>query len=444
MTNPIAGRRVLVIGAARTGISAARVLAGRGARVRLVDRSEASLQRADLPPAVERCVGDNQADLLKNTDLIVPSPGVPQEHTLLRQAVARGIPVLSEIEVASRLLSCPIIAITGTNGKSTTTTLIGAMLKAAGGRTFVGGNLGTPLIDACDMGELDAAVAEVSSFQLEWVERFRPRIAVMLNLTPDHLDRYANFEDYGRAKARLLAFQEAGDVAVLNRDDAWVWDQRRRTRASTISFGREPVEFGTFIDGQTLICWGPSPTPLRLSLRDVHLRGAHNLENMMAAVTAAAAWGAPVTAIQTGLNEVRGLPHRLELVRERGGVRYFDDSKGTNVGAMEKSVASFDGNVVLLAGGYDKGSDFLPLLPLLQSRVKHLICFGAAGPKLAGQFGSSLTHSVVPGLAEAVHAAAAMAVSGDVVLLSPGCASFDEFTDYTARGRRFREVVEAL
>lgn len=441
----VAGQRFLVIGAAKTGQSVTAFLARYGARVRLVERTAEALARATIPAGVETQVGDSGEDLLRGIDIVIPSPGVARTHVLLRRAVGRGIPVLSEIELASRALTCPLLAISGTNGKSTTTTLLGNMLKAAGLRTFIGGNLGTPLIEAC-MAEqpFEAAVVEVSSFQLEWVYTFQPQVAVLLNLTPDHLDRYASIEEYRRAKAALLSAQQPGDVAVLNRDDPWVWEQRRRTRAATISFGREPVEFGSFLDGDAIIYCGPESTPRRFGLEDVHLHGAHNRENMSAAVTAAAIWGISDAAIQRGLAQTHGLPHRLELVRQHHGVRFFDDSKGTNVGAMEKSVASFDGGIILLAGGYDKGGDFSVLTPLLQQRVKHLVLFGAAGPQIEAQLRGVVPSSRTPTLAAAVQEAAAHAGEGDTVLLSPGCASFDEFSDYTARGRRFRELVEAL
>ncbi|MCK6556544.1 UDP-N-acetylmuramoyl-L-alanine--D-glutamate ligase [Candidatus Binatia bacterium] len=445
MTSGFAPNRCLVLGAGKTGRSVAAFLAGRGTRIRLAERAAAALEGSPGIPGVETRVGDDRADLLDGVDLVVPSPGVAAQHPTLRRAVARGIPVVSEIELAAHFLSCPLLAVTGTNGKSTTTTLLGAMVREAGRRVFVGGNLGTPLIDACADGVAwDAVVVEVSSFQLEWVRSFRPTVAVMLNLTPDHLDRYRGMTPYGAAKARLLAAQQPGDVAVLNRDDPWVWEQRRRTRAAVVSFGREPVEFGTFVAGDALTFWGPAPGAHRFALGRVHLKGAHNRENMMAAVTAAAIWGVPPDAIQRALDATRGLPHRLELVRELRGVRFFDDSKGTNVGAMEKSLESFDCGVVLLAGGYDKGGDFRGLGPLLAGRVKHVVLFGAAGPTIDDQLPPGTDRTVTPNLAAAVEKAAALATAGDTVLLSPGCASFDEFSDYTARGRRFREIVEAL
>ncbi|MBI3781769.1 MAG: UDP-N-acetylmuramoyl-L-alanine--D-glutamate ligase [Deltaproteobacteria bacterium] len=439
----VAGVRFLVIGASKTGASTARFLHSREGRVRLVDRCADTISHAKLPEKIETVVGDQDTDLLNRIETVVPSPGVPREHPLLRRAVALHIPVLSEIELASRFLSCPMLAVTGTNGKSTTTTLLGSMLQTDGVQTFVGGNLGTPLIDAVD-GGFAAAVVEVSSFQLEWVDGFRPRVAVLLNLTPDHLDRYANVEEYGAAKTRIFAAQQPEDTAVLNRDDPWVWAQRRAIRANAISFGLDRVEFGTYTENDSLICWGPKPLPLKLSLAGVRLQGAHNRENIMAAATAAAVWGVSEAAIQRALNDATGLPHRLELVREHQGVRFYDDSKGTNVGAVEKSVASFDRGVILLAGGYDKGGDFHTLERLLAGRVKHLVLFGASAAKIESQLGSGIPHTRVRDLAAAVGAAAALAISGDTVLLSPGCASFDEFTDYTARGRKFRQLVEAL
>jgi UDP-N-acetylmuramoylalanine--D-glutamate ligase len=443
MSFDLGERRCLVIGAGKTGRSVVAFLLRRGARVRMLERSPAAVEAAALPASVEVRGGEPGEDLLTQIDLVVPSPGVPAEHPVLRRAAARGIAVWSEIELASRCLSCPILAVTGTNGKSTTTVLLGAMLAAAGREVFVGGNLGTPLIDACaDDARWDAAVVEVSSFQLEWVQTFRPAVAILLNLTPDHLDRYPDLETYGRTKSAILAAQQPGDVAVLNRDDPWAWEQRRSTRAAVISFGREPVEFGTFIAGDTLTFRGSAPLARRFPLEEVRLQGAHNRENMMAAVTAAAIWGVPDAAIQRALETTPGLPHRMEVIGERAGVRFVDDSKGTNVGAVEKSVLSIDRDLILLLGGYDKGSDFSRLGDLLIARAKHVILFGAAAAKIDRQL-HGLTRTVVPDLSSAVAEARRRAVSGDVVLLSPGCASFDEFTDYAARGRRFRELVEA-
>jgi UDP-N-acetylmuramoylalanine--D-glutamate ligase len=442
----LAGRNVVVIGAGRTGQSTARFLVEQGARTRVLERDPVRLANATLPPRVQRITDDEGDEFSHGVDLVVPSPGVPRTHPLLVKSVARGIPVWSEIELAGRHLRCPLLAVTGTNGKSTTTTLLGAMLQASGAQTFVGGNLGTPLIEAVcrSAPPYDAVVAEVSSFQLEWTHLFRPDLAIVLNLTPDHLDRYSDLADYGHAKAGILTRQQPGDVAVLNRDDPWVWDLRSRTRGTVISFGREPVEFGAFIDAGELVYWGPEPQPRRFPLSRVRLHGTHNHENMMAAVTAASVRGVAAAAVQRALEEAEGLPHRLQLVREHAGVRFFDDSKGTNVGAVVKSLQSFSGNVILLVGGYDKGGDFSVLRPWLASRVKKAVLFGAARDLIASQIAGAVDQCVVTTLAEAVAAARAAAASGDTVLLSPGCASFDEFTDYAERGRRFCQLLEAI
>lgn len=444
MTFEARGQRHLVVGAGATGTAVARFLADAGGSVRLVDRDAAALDRAELPPDVERRV-DTGADDVAGFDVVVPSPGVPRDHPLLRAAQARAVPVLGEIELAARVLRCPIVAITGTNGKSTTTVLVGEMFRHAGVAAFVGGNLGTPLIEACRRGsDFAVAVAEVSSFQLEWVATFRPRIAVLLNLTPDHLDRYADMEDYGRAKANLLRMQEPSDFAVLNRDDRWVWEQRAATRATVISFGRDEVEFGSYLDGDELVVRGPAARPQRYDLAAAPLQGAHNRENILAAATAATVWGLPPAAIAAAIRETRPLPHRLACVREVAGVAFYDDSKGTNVGAVAKSLESFPGGVILLAGGYDKGADFRTIAPLLQARVRRVVAFGAAAATIAAQLDGVVPVTVAGGLEAAVGVAAAAAEPGDVVVLSPGCASFDEFSDYRDRGRRFREWVEAL
>ncbi len=438
------GMRTIVIGAGRAGRGAVRVLADRGARVRVLDRA-AGLQRdRNWPLTVELRSGDDRQESLAGVDLVVPSPGVAADHPLLRGAVARGIPVWSEIELAARFLTCPILAITGTNGKSTTTVLLGEMLAAHGCRVFVGGNLGNPLSDALRNGEpYEAAVVEVSSFQLEWVATFRPRVAVLLNLSPDHQDRYASMAEYGAAKTALLVRQESGDTAVLNRDDAWVWQQRHRTRGSVLSFGRDPVEFGTFIDGDDAVVWGAGQAQ-RYAISESPLLGAHNRENILAAITAASAWGVSSQAVRAGLRRTRGLPHRLEFVRQHCGARYYDDSKATNVGAVEKSLASFSEEIVLLLGGYDKGGDFTALLPRIGAQVTHVLCFGKAGPHIRQQLGDTAPCLLVPDMAGAVRVAADVARAGQVVILAPGCASFDEFTDYAERGRRFRALVEAL
>jgi UDP-N-acetylmuramoylalanine--D-glutamate ligase len=436
---------VLILGAERTGRAVYRFLRPRSSLVRVADRAPAAraLFRAELGA---ECLPDDDAQrLLEGVEVVVTSPGVPRDHAVLRAAGAQNLPVWSEIELASRFLSCPILAITGTNGKSTTTTVLGAMCQASGQATFVGGNLGTPLIDAVYAERMpDVAVVEVSSFQLEWIDSFHPQVAVALNLTPDHLDRYASMAEYADAKAALVRTLEGGDHAVLNREDDWSWDLRETTDAHVISFGRDAVEYGAYIDGSSIVFWGREPRPVRYSLAQAKLQGAHNEENLMAAVAAASAYGLPAGAIQRGIDTAEPLPHRLALVRQVGGVRWYDDSKATNVGATDKAVRSFAADVILLLGGYDKGGRFADLEPALRGRVRHVIAFGKAGPEIAAQLGNMVSLSTSDTLATAVTAAAGQARSGDTVLLAPGCASFDEFRDYNERGERFAALVRSL
>ncbi len=438
------GEPVLVIGLARTGIAVTRLLTAGGARVRAVDRraaGELGDAVAALGGSAELVLGTDDPAVLDGVGMVVPSPGVPPDGALLRTAVARGIPVLGEIELASRLLPVPILAVTGTNGKSTTTSLLGAMVRASGRRTFVGGNLGTPFVSAVG-GDAEVAVVEVSSFQLEWVDRFRPAVGVFLNLTDDHLDRYPDLDAYGRAKLRLFARQEPTDTAVLNGGDPWLRRNAGGLAARTLWFGAGE---GVAIRADE------AAIRLRLAgneelypLAKVTLVGAHNRENMMAAIAAARAFGVPAARVQEALEAFRGLEHRLELVRERDGVRWVNDSKGTNAGAVIKSLESFPGNVILLAGGIEKGGDYGVLRAPVQRFVKHALLFGAARDMLARTLAGATDVEVVDDLAAAVTRAAAIAQAGDVVLLSPGCASFDMFRDYADRGRRFKALVQAL
>lgn len=435
---------VLVIGLARTGAAAARFLAARGARVRAVDRRTAAELGGvveELAPLAEIRLGPDDPAALDGIALVVPSPGVPPDGGLLAAAVARGIPIMSEIELAARHLDIPLLAVTGTNGKSTTTTLLGAILRADGRRTFVGGNLGTPLVSAVGVGD-EVAVVEVSSFQLEWVDRFHPTVGIFLNLTDDHLDRYPDLEAYGRAKLRLFARQAASDTAVLNGGDPWLRRHAQAFAARTLWFGAG--EGVAIRDDEAAIRLRLGGQEEVYPLARVSLAGAHNRENMMAAIAAARAFGVPAARVQDALEGFRGLEHRLELVRERAGVRWVNDSKGTNAGAVIKSLESFPGNVILLAGGIEKGGDYGVLREPVQRRVKRTIVFGAARDMLARTLGDVSPVEIVETLAAAVASAEAHAVAGDVVLLSPGCASFDMFHDYADRGRQFKALVEAL
>ena len=464
------GATVLVIGLGRTGRAVARHLGACGATVRVAERrpeAEVADAIADLPVGVETFCGDDAAAapartasaaarafagrILDGVSLVVPSPGVPVDLALLAIAGERRIPIVSEIELAARALAIPLVAITGTNGKSTTTTLIGEMLCAGGEQPFVGGNLGTPLITAVPVSTSGAdeavaysvAVVEVSSFQLEWVDRFHPRIGVFLNLTDDHLDRYADLDAYGATKLRLFARQGRGDVAILNGGDAWL-----RRHAGAIAAQR--IWFG---EGEGVVIRADDAAiRMRLDGRDdevyplqrVRLSGAHNRENMMAAIAAARSFGVAPAVVQRTLESFRGLEHRLELVRERAGVRWVNDSKGTNPGAVIKSLEGHHGDVILLAGGIEKGGDYGVLRAPVARAVRHALVFGAARDMLARTLAGDTAVEVVDSLEAAVARAVALARPGDTVLLSPACASFDMFRDYADRGRRFKALVEAL
>ena len=440
------GKSVLIIGLKRTGASVARFVASQGGRVRVVDRQEAKMLAKELESLaaipLELRLGRDDMDAVAGIDLVVPSPGVPADAPLLREARNRGIPIWSEIELAFRFLACPLLAVTGTNGKSTTTSLLGEMVKVGGRKVFVGGNLGTPLIDALALRP-DVAVAEISSFQLEWVERFRPRVGVFLNLTEDHLERHANFSTYGRIKRELLAHQEPMDWAVVNRDDPEVWSLAQGLPGKIFSFGWEPVAEGAWIKNNALHIRREAQEVV-LPLDQLRLFGRHNLENVMAAASAALLWGVTSSAISSVLTTFAGLPHRLEFVAEKKGVRYFDDSKGTNVGAVVQSLASFPGPLILLAGGVDKKGDYRPLRPLVREKVKLLIVFGQAREMIRGVLGDETQTLVVDTLATAVQAASATAAPGDTILLSPACASFDQFENYAHRGKTFQACVEEL
>ena len=438
-------RRVLVVGFGRTGQAVARVLAARGDRVRAGDRRDAAALGVDprVLASVELHASDGP-ELLAGVDLVVPSPGVPRTAPVLVDALRRGIPIVSEIELAARELGCPIVGITGTNGKSTTTTLVGLALANAGRRTFTGGNLGTPLVTALE-GAYDVCVAEVSSFQLEWVARFRPRVGCLLNVTDDHLDRHPSFAEYRDTKARLFAAQTGDDFAVLNRDDPAVAELAPRLAARVTTFGWTPVADGAFVEGDAVVLRRPGTIDERYDLTRTRLAGRHNVENVLAAVATARLAGAPPAAVQRAIDEIEPLPHRLALVADRGGVRWYDDSKATNVGAAVKSLESFDGPLVLLAGGVDKGGSYAPLAAAARSRVRCAVVFGAAREQIATTLEAvGVPVERVATLDAAVGTAAGRVQPGYTVLLAPACSSFDQFTDYAARGRAFRAAVAAL
>jgi UDP-N-acetylmuramoylalanine--D-glutamate ligase len=437
------GKRVMVAGLGVSGRAAARFLGARGAALLLTDK-KSDLETSELP-AGEVHLGFESVAWLRGVDLVVTSPGIPRDSILLREAVDRAVPVIGELELASCFMKAPIIGITGTNGKSTVTTMVGDILKAAGKNVFVGGNLGTPLIEAADK-DVDALVIEISSFQLEWIEKFRAHIAIHLNLSDYHFERYRDLEDYGRAKARLFENQGAGDFAILNRDDANVWKLRLTMRSRVISFGLSAAPAGgdAIWPDTTMLFFDVNGRRGRLDISQLKLPGRHNLANAMAAAAAALAMEIEPRAIEEGLASFKPLSHRIEMVYERRGVRFIDDSKGTNVGAVIEALDAVSAPVILIAGGFDKGGDYAPLRKPLKEKVKLAIFIGAARDKMCAALDGATRIEVVEQMAGAVRRAAEVAVAGDTVLLSPACSSFDQFRDYAERGNLFKELVRAL
>ena len=442
------GRKVLVVGMARTGLATARFLKSKGSIVSTTEMrtkeemGEAlrELEALDVPMEW----GGHRTETFLNADLIVVSPGVDLNIDPIQKALKKGVRVISEIELAYRFIHVPIIAVTGTNGKTTTTLLIGEMLKEEGKRVGVGGNVGEPLILFADGGDRwEVLVVEISSFQLEAIEAFQPRFSVLLNITEDHLDRYPRYEDYIEAKVMIFANQNSRDVAILNWDDPIVVKYGANVKARKVFFSlKEELQEGAFSNGRSIF--------LRLGKEEVYslartpLKGIHNVENMMAALTTARVFGCSKKAIETVLNRFEGLEHRLEFVREIEGVRFYNDSKGTNVGSVVKSLQSFSEPVILIAGGKDKNGDLGPLRELIQSRVKRLILMGEAKERMERELGGLTDTTVVKDMGEAVRLAYRSAKKGEVILLSPACSSFDMFKDYKERGKVFKEAVRRL
>jgi UDP-N-acetylmuramoylalanine--D-glutamate ligase len=439
------GKRATVVGLARSGVAAARALHALGAIVTVTDKkplSELATQRKAL--GSDRIVveaGGHPDHTFRDADLIVLSPGVPKIPQIVA-AKQRGVPVISELELAWLLSDAPYVGITGTNGKSTVTTLTGLMLERSRKKVLVAGNIGTALTEDISLlkGQ-DWIVAELSSFQLEDIATFRPRVATILNVTQDHLDRYHDLAEYGEAKARIFMNQRKEDFLVLNFDDPLVKSYAKRTPATVIPFSR----LIRFSPGACVLDGHITFNNRRIiHTAEIRIKGVHNLENALAATALSMCAGADASSVASVLREFPGLEHRLEFVREKDGVTYINDSKGTNVGAVVKSVEGFTQPVILIAGGLDKGSDFTPLHELFKQKVKLLILIGKAADKMARALRTSTETLFAQTLQDAVRLAAARASSGDVVLLSPACASFDMFKDFEDRGRQFKEAVKSL
>lgn len=482
-------KNVTVVGLARSGAGAANLLCELGAHVTVTDiKPEQELKNfvKKLSPSVRLALGSHPEHLFINADIIVISPGVSLEISPIQMAKAKGVPVIGELELAYQIIqsmannrqssekiieksaniqdvTCNafsyFLAVTGTNGKSTTTALLDFMMKKSGFSTILGGNIGNALTEEIykllvqkreETKRVNYIVAEVSSFQLESIKEFKPKVASILNITPDHLDRYHSLKEYIDAKVRIFENQSIDDFLVINRDDSEIFKialeklEGRKEKVKTYYFSRKDKVEGLYYKNGNIYCnFSDNPSPL-IEVNEIKIKGVHNLENAMAASAMALLAGCSIEAVRDSLREFPGLEHRLEFVREIRGVRYFNDSKGTNVGAVMKSLESFPNSVILIAGGRDKAGDFSLLRDVVKAKVKALVLIGEAREKLKKSLGDLTTTIIAEDLKEALEISRGISSSGDVVLLSPACASFDMFRDFEDRGRQFKKIVREM
>jgi len=443
-------KRVLVVGLGKSGVASALFLKARGARVTVSDTKPQDQLGQEIPLLLDHGIavetGGHGDRTFQGQDLIVVSPGVPADAPVLVQARALGEKVIGEIELASQFLPGNIVAITGSNGKTTTTTLVGEIVAASGFSTVVGGNIGTPAISLIEPATPETVVVlEVSSFQLETIQTFHPKIAVVLNVTPDHLDRHHSFAAYVDAKARIFENQRPEDFAVLNADDATCVGLVSRTKAQVFWFSREQeVTQGAYVNEGRVLFRRASQSHEIMLVSEIPLKGSHNVENVLAGVCAGALLGCAPEKIRHAVRNFKAVEHRLEYVATIRGVEYYNDSKATNVDATIKALESFPANIHLILGGKDKDSDYTVLNDLLRQRVKRVYTIGAAAKKIESQIEGAAEIVHAETLESAIKRAAANAQEGDVVLLAPACASFDQFRNYEHRGKTFKEVVQTL
>lgn len=443
------GKKVLVVGLGKSGLAAALFLRRRGAQVTVSDVRSAEALAKDIPALLEEGImveaGGHGLLTFRRQDLIVVSPGVPLDTPELVQVKGFGLPVIGELELAARFLKGKSVAITGSNGKTTTTALLGEILQEAGLPTLVGGNIGVPVVALIDEStDQSWSVLEVSSFQLETTQQFHPSIAVILNITPDHLDRHGTFENYARAKERIFAAQDEQDHVVLNADNVRAAAAAARSKAKVYWFSLEhPVPQGAWVENGFVVYRESkdAATETVLPLSGIPLKGEHNVENVLAAVCAARLAGAPAEAIRRAIEQFKAVEHRLEYVATLNGVEYYNDSKATNVDATAKAIAAFSSGIHLILGGKDKNSDYTQLADLLRTRVRAVYTIGSAAAKIESQLRGMVQLHSCETLQKAVNAAAAAARPGEVVLLAPACSSFDQFESYEHRGRVFKELV---
>jgi len=443
------GKKVLVVGLGKSGLAAALFLRHRGAQVTVSDIRSAEALAKDIPALLEEGInveaGGHGLLTFRRQDLIVVSPGVPLDTPELAQVRTFGLPIIGELELAARFLKGKTLAITGSNGKTTTTALLGEILEAAGFPTLVGGNIGVPVVGLIE-ASTDAtwSVLEVSSFQLESTEQFHPQIAVILNITPDHLDRHGSFENYARAKERIFAAQNEQDFVILNADNARAAAAASRSVAKVYWFSIEhPVVQGAWVEGGQVVFRPAKDAPIEtiLPLTGIPLKGEHNVENVLAAVCAARLAGAPIEAVRRAIEAFHAVEHRLEYVTTINGVEFYNDSKATNVDATAKAIAAFSTGVHLILGGKDKNSDYTTLSPLLRTHVRSVYTIGSAAAKIESHLRGVVSIHSCETLDKAVSTAAAAAHPGEIVLLAPACSSFDQFESYEHRGSVFKELV---
>jgi UDP-N-acetylmuramoylalanine--D-glutamate ligase len=445
-------KKILVVGIGKSGVSSSVWLAGKGADVTMADAKQESGVALDVLKRIRDAgvrleLGPHSMATFTNSDLIVVSPGIPLDMDVLKAAREKGIPIIGEMELASRLFDTPIIAVTGTNGKTTAVTLLGEMIKRSGSKVFVGGNIGTPAMDYVT-GDMDSdyVLLEVSSFQLDTIEYFNPRAALILNITPDHLERYAGFDAYVQSKLRIFKNQVKGSYAILNDDDAAIHGFEKSVGPTMLRYGMEQAgnRRHAYMQDRRLIARLPGKDEISFDTASFLLPGRHNLENLMGVVLAALAVGVDQEAIQDCISTFRGLPHRIEPVGNIGGIGFYDDSKATNVDAAVRSLESFENPVVLIAGGRHKGGEYLPLVEAARTRVKEAVLMGESRQLMADAFEGQIPYVFATDMSDAVAKAASLAVEGDVVLLAPACSSFDMFSDYGHRGNVFKMEVERL
>jgi UDP-N-acetylmuramoylalanine--D-glutamate ligase len=442
-------KKVLVVGLGKSGLAAALFLRHKGAQVTVSDVRSAEALAKDIPALLEEGImveaGGHGLLTFRRQDLIVVSPGVPLDTPELLQVKSFGLQVIGELELAAHFLKGRMLAITGSNGKTTTTALLGEILKDAGGPTLVCGNIGVPVVGLIEQSTDDTwSVIEVSSFQLESTVDFHPRIAVILNITPDHLDRHGSFENYARAKERIFAAQDENDSVVLNSDNARAAEAATRSKAKVYWFSIEhAVEQGAWLESGFVVYRAAKDGTIEqvMPLRGIPLKGAHNVENVLAAVVAARQAGVAAETIRRAIEKFQAVEHRLEFVATINGVEFYNDSKATNVDATAKAVAAFDSGIHLILGGKDKGSDYTLLNQLLRERVRTVYTIGTAAAKIESQLRGVVPIESCENLASAVIAAGSAARPGEVVLLAPACSSFDQFENYEHRGRVFKELV---